>query len=433
MLTDLHANIEIAPKRKLCILLSAYACLPAHGSEPGIGWEWATRLARAGHEVWVLTLTFNRKGIEQALGENPVANLHFVYYDLPTRTRTWMNVPGRWMRIHYTLWQCGAYWVARKLCRKIRFDIIHHLTYGVFRHPSLLAFLDVPFVFGPVGGGETAPRALRRTFPLHGYLLDLARDIANRMVSVDPLMGAVFRRSAMTLCKTGETLLRIPARFRSKCMVQVELGTDEHPAPMRPALRRDGTFRVLYVGRLVYWKGLHLGLMAFAKLLETHPEASMTVIGSGSDETWLRGVAHRLNLDASINWFPRMEQAKVMQAYLNHDAFLFPSLHDSSGNVVLEALSRGLPVVCIGVGGPAILVDASCGFRVPSGEPPQVVEALASALVTLADDDEVARTMSKAAVRRAHQHFSWAHQISRMEQLYLLACGGLRSAAEPVE
>lgn len=434
MLTDPQFDASDAcPKRRLRILLSAYACLPDQGSEPGIGWDWATRLAQAGHEVWVLTLTFNRSGIERALAGEAPANLHFVYYDLPMRARTWMTAPHRWMRLHYTLWQCGAYGIARKLCREIQFDVAHHLTYGVFRHPSFLAFLGLPFVFGPIGGGETAPRALWQTFPLRGYLIDLARDMANRTVRLDPLMGAVFRRSAITLCKTTETLRRVPEKFHDKCIVQVELGTDEHALPRRTPPRADAPFRVLYVGRLLYWKGVHLALMAFARFLDAHPGASMTVIGSGADETWLRGLAARLGLDAAVHWFPRMERAKVMQAYLQHDAFLFPSLHDSSGNVVLEALSRGLPVVCVDVGGPAVLVDRSCGFRVPPGNPDHVVDALAEALSALADDRALACGMAAAAVRHARRHFSWTRQISRMEQLYSHACGSLQQRAKSAE
>ena len=429
----MHQGRNTDAGRKLRILLSAYACLPAHGSEPGIGWDWATRLARAGHEVCVLTLAFNRAGIERAMAGQAIAGLRFVYYDLPLRRRNWARVPERWMRLHYLLWQCGAYWVARRLCRARRFDVIHHLTYGVFRHPSFLAFLGVPFVFGPVGGGETAPRALRRTFPLRGYLVDLGRDIVNRTVSVDPLMRAVFRRSALTLCKTHETLLRVPGRFRDKCRLQIELGTDEQPASERAVARDTDAFRVLYVGRLLYWKGLHLALIAFARLREVHPSATMTVIGSGPDEAWLRAVARRHGLEGAVHWSPRVPQPQVMHAYLQHDVLLFPSLHDSSGNVVLEALSRGLPVVCVEAGGPAVLVDDSCGFRVPAGEPAQVIEALTRALAALAGDRALARRMGAAAARRAQNHFSWPRQIARMEQIYHLACDGARTAAGGAE
>jgi glycosyltransferase involved in cell wall biosynthesis len=409
---------------ELHILLSAYACEPHLGSEPGIGWHWATRLARAGHKVSVLTRAHNRESIEKAMAADPVDNLGFAYYDLPAWMCRWKNHAGLWARLYYVVWQWGAYKVARAMCRATRFDIVHHITFGVFRHPSFMAFLGPPFVFGPVGGGETAPHELRRTFPLRGYLIDLARDLANWVVHVDPLMAAVFRRSAATLCKTAETVQSIPARFRGNCRVQVELGMDERPGqPVRRA-REAGGFRVLYVGRLVYWKGLHFGLRAFAEFLRLHPDAHMTVIGRGPDEDWLHELADELGLRDAVTWISHLELPAVMRAYSRHDVFLFPSLHDSSGNVVLEALSCGLPVVCLDAGGPAVLVDPSCGFKVRPGAPAQVIEDLARALDALAQDPALLRAMGQAASERARDKFSWTRQVVRMEQLYRAVCAG---------
>ena len=426
----MHAGLEIAgAARPLRILLSAYACEPHKGSEPGIGWHWARALARAGHDVWVLTRANNRDAIEDALAGQPGPAPQFVYYDLPPRLRWWKR-GGRGVRLYYVLWQWGAYRLARRLSREVRFDIVHHITFGVFRHPSFMAFLDVPFVFGPVGGGETAPSRLRRTFPLRGYLTDLFRDAANRLARIDPLMTAVYHRSAAILCKTRETLECIPPRYRDKCRVRVEVGIGGDDMPPMPGRRpEDGCFRVLYAGRLVYWKGLHLGLMAFARLLVIcHGQAHLTVIGNGPDQIWLHRLAHRLGIDRDITWIPWLEREAVMRVYPEHDAFLFPSLHDSSGNVVLEALSCGLPVVCLDAGGPAVLVDSSCGFRIPPGEPEEVVQKLAQALAVLADNTALAQQMGEAAARRAHRQFSWTHQAARMESLYLSVCGEPDSA-----
>lgn len=418
-------------RQQLRVLLSAYACEPHKGSEPGIGWHWASALARAGHEVWVLTRTNNRNAIESALGQKPIANLHFAYYDLPGWARWWKR-GGYGVRFYYMLWQLGAYRVARRLCGDVRFDVAHHITFGVFRHPSFLAFLGVPFVFGPVGGGEAVPRELRRTLPPRAYLRNLMRDIANRAVRVDPLMAAVYRRSAVTLCKTNETLRCIPARYRDKCLVRVELGT-EKDGPARLRRRPEENFRVLYVGRLVYWKGLHLGLMAFAKFRETHPRAKLTIVGSGPSEDSLHRLAQRLDIIDAVNWVSWIDRAAVTPYYLRHDAFLFPSLHDSSGNAVLEALSCGLPVVCLEAGGPAVLVDSSCGFRVRPDGPQQAVKEMAKALAALADNAALAQAMRNAAVRRAREHFSWERQVSRMERLYLDVCaspGGVAQGSE---
>jgi glycosyltransferase involved in cell wall biosynthesis len=422
------SKIADGNRRSLRILLSAYACEPNKGSEPGIGWHWATALARAGHEVWVITRANNRDAIERELAKNPMTNLRFVYYDTGNWLRRWKR-GGRGVRIYYVLWQWGAYCIANRLCREVRLDIVHHITFGVFRHRSFMAFLDVPFIFGPVGGGETAPHRLRKTFPLRGYLIDGIRDVANWAVRIDPLMAAVYRRTATMLCKTRETLDCIPERYRDRCVVQAEVGVDERGwSPVRRRIRDDDDFRVLYVGRLVYWKGLHLGLMGFAKLLEAYPRARLTVVGSGPDEAWLRSLALQLGIDGAITWISWLERAAVMRIYPRQDAFLFPSLHDSSGNAVLEALSCGLPVICLDIGGPAVLVDTSCGFRVPAGEPEQVVAGLAKALMALAQNAALARTMGEAAVQRARGQFSWTHQVARMEKLYLTLVGDARSA-----
>lgn len=417
---------ELSPARpawrRLRVLLSAYACEPNQGSEPGIGWHWALGLARAGHEVWVLTRSNNRPAIERALAAEAQVSVHFVYYDLPDWARWWKR-GGRGVRTYYVLWQWGAYRLARELSREVRFDVVHHVTFGVFRHPSFMGGLGVPFVFGPVGGGETSPRALRRGFPLAGQLADWARDVANWLVRVDPIMASVYRRAAVTLCKTGETLQRIPRRYRDKCRICLEVGTqDDAPAVGWGGAARaptEGRFRVLYVGRLVYWKGLHLGLAAFARLAERHPEAHLTVVGRGPQEDWLRARAKQLGIADSITWIPWMERDAVLRIYPRHDVFLYPSLHDSSGNVVLEALAGGLPVVCLKLGGPGELVDDTCGIRVRAGEPAQVERALGRALSALADEPRLRQRMSEEAVQRARRHFSWTRQIQRIEALYL--------------
>jgi glycosyltransferase involved in cell wall biosynthesis len=408
-----------SPAARLRLLLSAYACEPGKGSEPGIGWNWALGLARAGHDVCVLTRDNNRPAIERALGDlDPSlrARLRFEYYDMPSWA-SWWKRGGRGVRTYYLLWQWGAYRRARRLCRETRFDVVHHITFGVFRHPSFMGRLGLPFVFGPVGGGETAPRALRRGFPLRGYVADAARDLANWLVRVDPLMASVYRGAAVTLCKTAETLQRIPGRYRGKCRVHLEVGTAEARAPQQRAVHQG--LRVLYVGRLVYWKGLHLGLAAFAQLLMRDPQAQLTVVGAGPDAAWLRERSRRLGIEAATTWMPWLAREDVLRVYPRHDVFLYPSLHDSSGNAVLEALAGGLPVVCMKLGGPGELVDDGCGFRIAAADPSQAVDHLARALGTLAETPGLRHRMSRAAQRRAQHHYSWDRQIERIEALYL--------------
>lgn len=407
------------------VLLSVFACEPGRGSERGVGWRWAVALARAGHEVWALTRVANRAEIEAALERQPVANLHLHYYELPALLR-WVEFGGRGVRVYYFLWQIGVFAAGRALHRELRFDVVHHLTFGVFRTPSLLAFLGAPFVFGPLGGGERAPLGLRRGYPLRGQLSDALRDVANALAYLNPLLRAAYRRSALILCKTPDTLRRIPAGYRGKCALFSELGVDAGatPAPgAGPAQPRS--LRVLFLGRLLYWKGGHLGLEAFARFRRDCPGATLTVIGRGPEEKRWRRLARRLGLDDGMTWVPWVAHAEALKAYAAHDVLLFPSLHDSSGNVVLEALSNGLPVVCLNLGGPAALVDDSCALRIDARRRGAAVAGLAGALRRLGEDPALAARMGEAGRRAALHRFDWKTQVGRMEGLYRLAvCGG---------
>lgn len=75
-------------------------------------------------------------------------------------------------------------------------------------------------------------------------------------------------------------------------------------------------------------------------------------------------MAEELGIADHIDWFGWVEHKKIGEIYETHDLFLFPSLHDSGGTVVVEAISHGLPVLCLDLGGPGTIVDESVGNKV---------------------------------------------------------------------
>src|SRR5579859_2558519 len=146
------------------ILLSAYACEPNKGSEPGVGWNWALALARRGYEVHVLTRSNNRKAIEN----DPKWSrslLHFHFYDLPAWGRFWKRWSGG-IYLYYLLWQIGVYKFAKTLHAREKFETVQHITFVSHRQPSFMGRLGIPFIFGPVGGGESMPKQLRKSLPV---------------------------------------------------------------------------------------------------------------------------------------------------------------------------------------------------------------------------------------------------------------------------
>lgn len=393
------------------VLLSAYACEPARGSEPGVGWHWATELARLGHEVAVITRSNSRVPIDKALADAPIAGLRFYYYDLPSWGRWWKR-GNRGIQLYYWLWQRGAYRLARRLTHKMQFDVVHHVTFGVFRQPSFLGRLGLPFVVGPIGGGEVTPVLLRGGFPAREAFKERLREVSNKMAYWNPSVRAMFRQATVIFCKTRETLASLPVACLEKSRVQLEIGLE--PEKIRdgaaaPAASAD----FLYAGRLVYWKGLHLALKALSELRRERQNATLTVIGSGTDEARLKKLSITLGLQDSVRWLGRIPHEEMWAHYGRYTAFVFPSLHDSSGNVLLEAFSQGLPVICLDTGGPGAIVSPSCGIKVPveNRSEAEVVGDLKAGMRELADHPELRAEMGRRALEFARAT-TWRNAVS---------------------
>jgi glycosyltransferase involved in cell wall biosynthesis len=391
------------------ILLSAFAYAPNVGSEPGVGWRWAAELGKH-HEVTVVTDT-TRRVLVEADGVQLPPNVRVVYFR-PAWLRA-MPLNSATAPLLYTLWQFGLLGFARLLQREREFDLAIHCTYGVFRHPSFLGYLGIPFVFGPVGGGEDAPLALKRSIHGREKIKELLRSLLNKAALFDPFLWAAYARATLILTKTEDTRQALPWPFRRRAMVYPEIGIDA-PACIEPCGRKMGEpLRVLFAGRLLGWKGAHLAIRAVAQAVAQGVAVEFTLLGKGPYEPELRRVAAEVGLADSIRWVSQMPQQELFALYRTMHCFLFPSLHDSSGNVVLEAQAYGLPVICLDLGGPATLVTPEMAIVVSTtgrGES-EVVNGLAAALEQLAGDENLRLDMAKSAWTRVANSMSWESRV----------------------
>lgn len=400
------------------LLLSAYACEPESGSEPGVGWNWAIEIAALGHEVWVLTRANNRQRIERALDSQAGSRQpHFLYFDLP-RWAGWWKRGGRRVQLYYYLWQIGALRVARRAHAKLQFEAVQHLTFGVFRQPSLMGRLGIPFVLGPVGGGEQTPPGLRGVFPLKDRIVERLRELANVIMLRDPLVKDTYSRAAIVLAKTPDTLARIPdaARGRARCFLEVGLASNAI-APNPPEPWSGGPFRLLYVGRFVHMKGIALAIRALAHLRREGRPVTLSMAGGGPLTSHFKRLADSLCVANHVEWIGWTSQNELSAVYRAHHALLFPSLHDSSGNAVLESMAHGLPVICLDVGGPAAVAGAEAAIIVKTGSrlEADVVRALAGAVTELMASPSLHAAKSRAALERART-MTWRAVVSQVWQ-----------------
>ena len=179
---------------------------------------------------------------------------------------------------------------------------------------------------------------------------------------------------------------------------------------------------LLFAGRLLPWKGLHLGLRAMAGLGSEIKNVHLTVVGSGSDEARLKRLAQRLNIERSVTWIPWMDRKDLIHFYSRFNFFLFPSLHDSGGLAVLEAMNFGVPVLCLDLGGPAMSVDDSCGRVIPAAKQSEeeVVQRMSECLSELLSNPSTLETLSRAARNRAAS-LTWRAVVERTYDCFTIS------------
>jgi glycosyltransferase involved in cell wall biosynthesis len=133
-------------------------------------------------------------------------------------------------------------------------------------------------------------------------------------------------------------------------------------AAARLAMRRhfvaDDAPLVLYVGRLVFEKGIHILLQAWPTVLGRWPNARLVIAGIGAMLDDLRDQARALGIDSTVQFAGFVSDEAREQLYRCADVAVFPSLYEPFGIVALEAMAAGCPVIASATGGLAEVVDA---------------------------------------------------------------------------
>jgi len=411
------------------ILVSAYACEPGKGSEPGVGWNWVKQIARF-HEVWVITRAVYQKPIEQ--WPDPPKNVHWIYFDLPfCQTRHFWKIRLWAEHVYYYLWQVGAYVVAKRLSEQQHFDLIHHVTYAIYWRPSFLALLSTPFIWGPVGVAESTPKTLQQTMSARGRWFERVRTGMQWAAQWDPAVRLTARRAALTLAQTERTQERLRRLGVRDVRLFSHMGADMEPSWVHtvPALQPP-IFRVLSIGRLIEWKGFHLALQAFAHFHRVSPTSEYWLIGEGSEQGRLEQLASRLGISAHVHFFGALPHATVVERLTECHVFLHPSFHDAAPSACLEAMAAGLPVICLDIGGPALFVTEDTGVKVAVSTPERVITELSQAIHTFAHDGKRRQQMGLAAHRRIMEHFAWNKKGDSMQALYEEICASGRPGSQ---
>jgi len=387
-----------------------------------VGWNWATRLVE--HcDIWVVTRANNRPSIEM---QETGRNIHWIYVDAPAWVlRFKRGRLGVWL--YYRLWQWLAYRACRGVVAEQSLDLVHHLTFGTYWAPSDMHRLGIPFVVGPVGGGELVPwRCVFSRMSFRGVLYECQRNLAillrlaspfkRRFIKHITLVVAKNRETKEVLEKTGAHVAGIHTESAIAFDELEQLGNGRDPS------RHDEVFRMLCIGELRALKGGHLVIEALGRLKrEGSRSFKCTFLGEGAERKRLEKLTKRYGVAGEVRFAGKVPRHEVLEHLGAADVLLHPTLHDSGGWTCLEAMAARVPVISVDIGGPAMQLDGRCGILVEPGSAGRIVEEIRTNLKRLMMEPATVKEMGAAGRKRVGEKYTWDRVVSDFLKYYEMA------------
>jgi len=403
-------------KKKKRVLLSAFACDPITGGEPYVGWQWAQFLCQS-YDLHVVTRTYNKSRI----GNHELAKqVQFHYCDAAFSLRR--GHYSRFNRLYYVYWQWLALRRMRRLHRQQPFDLVHHVTYNSVEMPGLLWRLPgAAFVWGPVGGGQLPPDSLSEVYG-RAWLKQRLRKFLKLSAKYNPVIRIATRRAAAVLFANADTeaLLRdLPIKHGER-MLETSIH-ERTPSRPRNQPGSDRPLRVTWIGHIVPRKALALALNAMASGLRDYGDefrVELHVLGDGPLLPAARQMVEDLQLTDRVTFHDVIPHAEIDAFFEGADILLFTSVQDTSGNVVLEAMANGVPVVALNHQGVKEMVTMGGGVLVDVCDFSGTVRRLADVLHSFANNRVDYQAMSNAALDEVRERHTWQLKSRKITELY---------------
>lgn len=352
----------------LKILLSAFACEPYKGSEPGVGWNIAMELAKS-NNVTVVTSIEHKKKIEE-YSQNNCLPFGVVYHGNYTLNKIMIRLP---LHLGYNLY--ALYWyktvkkTMKELQKKNHFDVAHHLTWATFKYYDPVCELGIPYVIGPVGGGEKTPAGFSKDFSFMNKIMDAIRLYHLKRSLKNVNIQRMLHNANKVIATTPETASVIKPFCEKNCVIMQAIGLNKEQILIskinKPSKKNSEKINLLFLGELKFWKGIDILISVAIEMKKNNADYHFNIVGAGHDESEFKRKVEQLELSDLFTFHGRLTYENAMQEYQNNDIFVYPSYHDSGALVVLEAMAKRIPVVVLDTGGPGFNVKKECGFKVP--------------------------------------------------------------------
>ena len=302
------------------------------------------------------------------------------------------------------------------------FSVVHRLTPLSPTTPSIIGprcrKAGVPFLIGPLNGGVPWPKEFERERREEKEWLSYVRD-AYRLL---PGYRSTREAASAIICGSRYTEGAVEKKYRDKVFYIPENAIEPERFVAQRTRKASAKIRCVFVGRLVPYKGADIALEAAAPMLR-EGQLSFTLVGDGPTRPKLEALVAELGIGDAVNFTGNVPHREVQTHLSEADLFVFPSIREFGGGVLLEAMSVGLVPMAVDYAGPSELMTEATSFPIAIGSREELVARFRSKLAELVQNPGLIDEKSGKAFERARTKFTWEAKARDVIEVYRWALG----------
>lgn len=400
------------------ILISAYACEPGKGSEPGVGWNWVKEISKY-YDIWLLTCEDDSTANLRAyIVKNPqYTNIKIIGI---VRRRFGEKIWGHFYYLTYYLWQRKAYKEAVVLNKEIKFDAVHQLNMIGFREPGFLWKLNLPTLWGPVGGHNLFPWKYIYSMGLRGGIRHLVRNILNILqMNLSHRVKMAMRASNIIISATSADQQKILMIHKRNSILLHETGCERSTFKIIPRIfKNKRKLNIVWSGQFQEGKALNIALKTLHIIEKRSPgSVEMQILGTGPLLKNWRALAKTLEIEHLLYWHGHLPLNEALEIMGSADILFFTSLAEATSTVVMEALQNGLPVLCHDTCGFGDVIDSTCGIKIPVISLGKSILYFSTEIFNIINNPEIINILSRGAIQKS-KFYLWDIKGNKIKNIY---------------
>lgn len=397
------------------ILVVAYAVSPTRGSEYSVAWNYLTEMSKDNEIVVLYGVSGDHMGdveeMETWLSLNSISNVRFIAI-LPNKITTRLNVLNQRGIFPYAFyfafnfWQRQIYLTAKNIIENEKFDLIHNLNPIGYREPGYLWKLDLPYIWGPIGGIPNRPSQLFTDLSLKNRIFFTIRNWVNTIqFKFNSRLKKALKETDLLLTATSENKDIVKKEYNIESINIPENGIvqfDFNTSFSYTNLKKGETLNIVWIGTIDERKSINFLIDALIKI--KNQNWHLHILGEGAIKEKMELRAIEMQINDKLTWHGHIERSKVLNLLQSIHLHIITSLGEATTTVLFEAMTNGIPTITLNHCGMKDVVCDKCGVKIGINSVKQIKDDLASTISNFIENPNEINDLSKGVLECVKLH-----------------------------